>query len=150
MSRTRVLLKPDAVQRALVGDLIARLERRGLKIVGMKLMRVSDDLAHRHYYEHVDKPFFRGLVRFITSGPIVATVLEGENAVEIVRASMGSTNPTDSTPGSIRGDYGMTVGMNLIHGSDSEESARREIGLFFSSGEILEYERDIDKWITES
>jgi nucleoside-diphosphate kinase len=150
MSRTLVLLKPDAVQRALVGDLIARLERRGLKIVGMKLMQVSEELAHRHYGEHEGKPFFPRLVRFITSSPIVAMVLEGENAVQLVRATMGQTSPVESTPGSVRGDYGMTIGMNLVHGSDSDESAQREISLFFSPDEILSYERDVDKWIIES
>lgn len=150
MSRTLVLLKPDAVQRSLVGEVTARLERRGLKIVGMKLMQVSDDLARKHYSEHEGKPFFLGLVQFITSCPIVAMVLDGENAVQLVRAAIGSTNPVDSDPGSIRGDYGMTVGMNLVHGSDSDESAKREIDLFFSPNEILSYERGIDQWVTES
>lgn len=150
MSRTLVLLKPDTVQRALVGEVIARLERRGLNIVGMKLMQVSDDLAHRHYAEHEGKQFFPGLVQFITSSPIVAMVLDGENAVQLVRAAMGSTNPAESTPGSIRGDYGMTVGMNLVHGSDSDQSAKREIDLFFSPNEIVDYERGIDQWVTES
>ena len=144
------MLKPDSVQRALIGEIIARLERRGLKIAGMKLMKVSDDLAHRHYGEHEGKPFFADLVQFITSGPIVAMVLEGENAVPLVRATMGSTNPADSHSGSIRGDFGMTIGMNLVHGSDSEESAEREIGLFFSPDEVLTYERDIDSWVIES
>ena len=150
MSRTLVLLKPDAIQRSLVGEVTARLERRGLKIVGMKLMQVSDDLARKHYSEHEGKPFFHGLVQFITSCPIVAMVLDGENAVQLVRAAVGSTNPVDSDPGSIRGDYGMTVGMNLVHGSDSDESAKREIDLFFSPDEILSYERGIDQWVTES
>ena len=150
MSRTLVLLKPDSIQRALVGDIIARLERRGLKIAGMKLMQVSNELAHRHYGEHEGKPFFADLVEFITSGPIVAMVLDGENAVQLVRATMGSTNPADSPPGSIRGDYGMTIGMNLVHGSDSDESAEREIGLFFSPDEVLNYERGIDSWVIES
>ena len=150
MSRTLVLLKPDTVQRALVGEVIARLERRGLKIVGMKLMQVSDDLARTHYAMHEGKQFFPGLVQFITSSPIVAMVLDGENAVQLVRAAMGSTNPVESTPGSIRGDYGMTVGMNLAHGSDSDESAKREIDLFFSPNEIVDYERGIDQWVTES
>lgn len=150
MSRTLVLLKPDAVQRAFVGELIARFERRGLKIIGMKLMEVSDELARRHYDEHLGKPFFASLVQFITSGPIVAVVLEGENAVQLVRAAMGSTNPADSAPGSIRGDYGMTIEMNLVHGSDSDKSAEREIALFFSPDEVLAYERTLDAWITES
>ena len=144
------MLKPDSVQRALVGDIIARLERRGLKIAGMKLMQVTDELAHQHYGEHEGKPFFADLVQFITSGPIVAMVLEGENAVELVRATMGSTNPVDSPPGSIRGDYGMTIGMNLVHGSDSDKSAEREIGLFFTADEVLTYERDMESWVIES
>ncbi|CAI8028570.1 Nucleoside diphosphate kinase [Geodia barretti] len=116
----------------------------------MKLMQVSGELAHRHYGEHEGKPFFTDLVQFITSGPIVAMVLEGENAVQLVRATMGNTNPTESAPGSIRGDYGMTIGMNLVHGSDSDESAEREIGLFFSEDEVLTYERCIDSWVIES
>lgn len=150
MSRTLVLLKPDAIQRSLVGEVIVRLERRGLKIAAMKLMQVSDELAHLHYGEHEGKPFFPRLVRFITSAPIVAIVLEGENAVQLVRATMGQTSPADSAPGSIRGDYGMTIGMNLVHGSDSDESAQREIQLFFAPDEILSYERDVDRWIIES
>ena len=150
MSRTLVLLKPDAIQRSLVGEVIVRLERRGLKIAAMKLMQVSDELAHRHYGEHEGKPFFPRLVRFITSAPIVAIVLEGENAVQLVRATMGQTSPADSAPGSIRGDYGMTIGMNLVHGSDSDESAQREIQLFFAPDEILSYKRDVDRWIIES
>ncbi len=145
-----MLLKPDTVQRALVGDIIARLERRGLKIAGLKLMKVTDELAHRHYGEHEGKPFFADLVQFITSGPLVAMVLEGENAVQLVRTTMGSTNPADSPPGTVRGDYGMTIGMNLVHGSDSDESAEREIGLFFSPDEVVDYERGLDAWVIES
>ena len=150
MSKTLVLLKPDTVQRALVGDIIARLERRGLKISGLKLMQVTDELAHQHYGEHEGKPFFADLVQFITSGPLVAMVLEGENAVQLVRTTMGSTNPADSPPGTVRGDYGMTIGMNLVHGSDSDESAEREIGLFFSPDEVIDYERGLEAWVIES
>ena len=120
------------------GEIIARLERTGLKIVGMKLMQVSEELANRHYGEHVGKPFFDGLVGFITSGPIVAMAFEGNNAVAIVRKTMGATNPADSPPGSIRGDFGVDIGRNLVHGSDSPESAVRELGLFFTRGRIAE------------
>jgi len=150
VQRTLVLLKPDAVQRGLVGELISRLERRGLKIAGMKLMTMSEDLARRHYSEHVTKKFFPGLLKFITSSPLVAMVIEGPDAVNIVRATMGVTKPVDATPGSVRGDYALSIGMNLIHGSDSEASAAKEIALFFSPQEIVSYTRDIDKWIIES
>ena len=149
MEKTLVLLKPDAVQRGLSGEIIARLERTGLKIVGMKLMQVSEELANRHYGEHVGKPFFDGLVGFITSGPIVAMAFEGNNAVSIVRKTMGATNPAESPPGSIRGDFGVDIGRNLVHGSDSPESAVRELGLFFADGELLSYDRASDPWITE-
>ncbi len=149
METTLVLLKPDAVQRGLVGEITGRLERTGLKIVGMKLMSVTEDLANRHYGEHAGKPFFEWLVSFITSGPIVAMALEGDNAVAIVRKTMGATNPVDSAPGSIRGDFGADIGRNLVHGSDSPESAARELGLFFAEGELLSYVRATDVWIRE-
>ncbi len=149
MEKTLVLLKPDAVQRGLCGEIIGRLERTGLKIVGMKLMQVSDKLANRHYGEHVGKPFFDGLVGFITSGPIVAMAFEGNNSVSIARKTMGATNPAESPPGSIRGDFGTDIGRNLVHGSDSPESAVRELGLFFTKDELLGYERATDPWITE-
>jgi nucleoside-diphosphate kinase len=150
MDRTLVLVKPDGVQRGLMGEIISRLERRGLKIVGMKLMQVSDELANRHYGEHEGKPFFPGLVGFITSGPIVAMAIEGNNVVSIVRNTMGATSPADSAPGTIRGDLGVDIGRNLIHGSDSDESAVRELSLFFSEGELLTYSRDTDPWIIEA
>ena len=149
METTLVLLKPDAVQRGLVGTITTRLESTGLKIVGMKLMSVSNDLAGRHYAEHVGKPFFEGLVSFITSAPIVAMALEGDGAISIVRKTMGATNPADSAPGSIRGDYATDIGRNLVHGSDSAESAARELALFFDDGEILDYARSTDTWIRE-
>ena len=149
METTLVLLKPDAVQRGLVGTITARLENTGLKIVGMKLMRVSNDLAERHYAEHVGKPFFEGLVSFITSGSIVAMALEGDGAISIVRKTMGATNPVDSAPGSIRGDFATDIGRNLVHGSDSPESAARELALFFDDSEILDYARSTDAWIRE-
>lgn len=150
MQRTLVLVKPDAVQRGLVGEVVSRLERRGLRFAAMKLMAVSDALAAQHYGEHKGKPFYEGLVSFITSGPIVAAVIEGENAVELVRATIGATDPRDSDAGTIRGDLAVSIGQNLVHGSDSEESAVREISLFFSADEIVDYTRDIDRWITEA
>ena len=149
MEKTLVLLKPDAVQRGLVGEITARLERTGLKIVGMKMMVVSDELAHRHYGEHAGKPFFEGLTSFITSGPLVAMALEGGGAVAIVRKTMGATNPAESPPGSVRGDFGSDIGRNLVHGSDSPESAERELALFFADGELLDYARAADTWIRE-
>ena len=149
MERTLILLKPDAVQRGLVGGLISRLEAKGLKLVGMKLIAVDRELANRHYGEHVGKPFFDGLVAFITSSPVVAIVAEGENAVEVVRRLMGATSPLDADPGTIRGDLAMTIGMNLVHGSDSLESAAREIDLFFEPSEVLSYDGATDRWLYE-
>ena len=149
MEQTLVLVKPDGVQRGLVGEIIGRLERRGLKLVGMKLMQVDPALAHRHYGEHVDRPFFAGLVSFITSGPVVAMAWEANNAVEVVRSTMGVTNPANAAPGTIRGDLGVDIGRNLIHGSDSPESAERELSLFFQPEEILAYSRSSDGWIVE-
>lgn len=150
MQRTLVLVKPDAVQRALAGEVISRLERRGLRLVGMKLMQMSDAMAKKHYGAHEGKPFFEGLVRFITSSPLIAMVVEGENAVEVVRNTMGATSPAEAGPGTIRGDLALTIGANLVHGSDSPESAKREIELFFSPDELVDYSRAIDSWITES
>ena len=132
MQRTLVLVKPDAVRRGLSGEIISRLERKGLKIIAMRMLQMDKDLAGRHYGIHKDKPFFSELVDFITSGPIVAAVVEGNNAVEATRNIMGETNPTKATPGSIRGDFGLEITQNLVHGSDSEENARTEISLFFS------------------
>ena len=144
-----VLVKPDGVQRGLIGEIISCLERRGLKLVGMKLMQVDDALARQHYGEHVDRPFFAGLVAFITSSPVVAMAWEAENAVEAVRNTMGQTNPTTSPPGTIRGDLALDIGRNLVHGSDSPESAERELALFFGAGELLDYTRANDGWIKE-
>ena len=149
MERTLVLVKPDGVQRGLIGEVISRLERRGLKLVGMKLMQVDDALARQHYGEHVDRPFFPGLVAFITSSPVVAMVWEADNAVEAVRSTMGQTNPTASPPGTIRGDLALDIGRNLVHGSDRPESAQRELSLFFSDAELLDYPRSNDGWIKE-
>lgn len=150
MQRTLILLKPDAMQRGLAGEIISRLERRGLRIAALRLLRVDEDLAARHYAEHTQKPFYRTLVDFITSSPIIAAVMEGPNAIEIVRATMGATDPRNAAPGTIRGDYGLHITQNLIHGSDSPESAAREIALFFDETETHSYPRDIDRWLFDT
>lgn len=147
--RTLFLVKPDAVQRGLAGEIIKRLENRGLKIVGLKLMRVTPQIAERHYGEHKGKPFYQGLVDFITSSPIVAAVFEGSNAIEIVRATNGLTNPLKAAPGTIRADFGIETGRNLVHASDSPESAAREISIFFEPAELLDWTRDSERWIVE-
>ena len=149
METTLILIKPDGVQRGLIGEIINRLERKGLKIVGLKLMQASDKNANDHYAEHVGKPFFNSLVEFITSSPLVALAVQGDNAVVVARNLMGSTNPQEAAPGTIRGDFGMTIGMNLIHGSDSTDSAKRELGIFFDESEILSFNRALDEWIIE-
>ncbi|MXZ91091.1 MAG: nucleoside-diphosphate kinase [Chloroflexi bacterium] len=150
MERTFVAIKPDGVQRGVIGEVISRLERRGLKLVAIHLMQVDEELAGRHYAEHVNRPFFPSLVSFITSGPIVAMIWEADNAVALARQTMGATNPGEASPGTIRGDLGIDIGRNIVHGSDSPESAEREIGLFFGDGDALEYTRSNDPWITES
>jgi len=150
IQRSLVLLKPDAVQRALVGELIGRLERRGLKIVALKMMKAASALAEEHYAAHVGKPFFEGLVGFVTSSPLVAMVVEGEGAVASVRTTMGATDPQSAAPGTVRGDLALAMGRNLIHGSDSPEAASTEIGLFFSPDELVSYERGIDEWVIET
>ncbi|HHY93653.1 MAG TPA: nucleoside-diphosphate kinase, partial [Firmicutes bacterium] len=139
MERTLVLVKPDGVKRALVGEVISRLERKGLCLVGMKLMKVSRELAERHYDVHRGKPFFPGLIEFITSGPVVAMAWEGPQAVEVVRSLMGATDCRRAAPGTIRGDLGLDVGHNLVHGSDSPETAARELSLFFRPEEIVSW-----------
>jgi nucleoside-diphosphate kinase len=149
MERTLVLVKPDAMQRGLAGEIILRLERRGLRIAGLKLLQVDRALAAKHYGEHVGKPFYEGLVGYITSSPIIAAVFEGTNAVESVRNTVGKTNPRDAAPGTIRGDFGLEIGRNLIHASDSIESGEREAGIFFDAAELQSYERAIDKWVFE-
>lgn len=149
VERTLVLIKPDGVQRGLVGAIIERLERRGLRIVGLKLVQVSQELARRHYAIHEGKPFFEGLIRYITSSPVVAMVLEGNNAIEITRATMGATNPAKAAPGTIRADYALEIGRNLVHGSDGPDTARAEIALWFTEGELASYARDMDRWIFE-
>jgi len=149
VERTLVLIKPDAMQRGLAGEILARIERRGLRLAGLKLIQVDRALAERHYGEHAGKLFYEGLVAYITSCPIVAAVFEGTGAVETVRTTMGRTNPREAAPGTIRGDFGLEIGRNLIHGSDSLESAAREITLFFGKEELLSYERAIDRWVFE-
>jgi nucleoside-diphosphate kinase len=149
MERTLVLIKPDAMQRGLASEILGRLERRGLRLVGLKLLAVDSALAERHYAEHAGKPFFEGLVGYITSFPIIAACFEGTGAVEAVRATMGKTNPREAAPGTIRGDFGLEIGRNLVHGSDSPESAQREIDLFFKPDELLHVTRDIDSWVFE-
>jgi len=147
MERSLVLIKPDAVQRGLVGEVVSRLENKGLKFVAMKMIHMDKVLAEKHYAIHKDKPFFKDLVSFIISSPIIAIVLQGDNAVKVIRRSMGETNPVESASGTIRGDYAISIEHNLIHGSDSIQNADKEINLFFSSEEILDYSRDIDRWI---
>jgi nucleoside-diphosphate kinase len=147
MERSLVLVKPDAVQRALAGQIISRLEMKGLKIVAMKMLHMDNDLAQRHYAIHEGKPFFDDLVNFITSSPLIAIVFQGENAVQIIRQMMGETDPAKAPGGTIRGDLGIDVGHNLVHGSDSSENACREIDLFFSAEEIFDYDRELDTWV---
>ena len=150
MERSLVLIKPDGVQRGLIGTIIARLESRGLKIVALKMLQMDKELAERHYGIHKNKPFFNSLVDFITASPIVAAVFEGENAVEIIRQSMGETNSAKAAPGTIRGDFGLDVQYNLVHGSDSVENAKVEINNFFKPEEIIKYSKSIDSWLTGS
>jgi len=148
--RTFVAVKPDGVERGLVGDIIGRFEKRGLKLVGLKMMQVTPALAQEHYGEHKGKPFFDGLIKFITSGPIVAMVWEGKNATGLARNVIGATNPKDAAPGTIRGDFAVDLGRNAVHGSDSPTSAEREIGIFFKKEELIEgWDRTIHKWIAE-
>ncbi len=137
MNRTFAMVKPDGVQKGLVGEIISRFEKKSLKIVALKIMKITPEIAEKHYGEHKGKPFFADLVNFITSGPVAAMVLEGENVIPTVRTMMGATNPQDAAPGTIRGDYALTVDENIIHGSDSPESAMREIGIFFKEEEIV-------------
>ncbi len=147
MERTFFAVKPDGVGRGLVGELLGRLERKGLRLVGLKLMQVSEGLAREHYADHREKPFFAGLVSFITSGPIVATVWEGREAISTVRSLMGATDPAKAAPGTLRGDFGLSISANLVHGSDSPESAAREISLFFRTEELVGAARPEESWI---
>ena len=148
--RTFVMVKPDGVQRGLIGEIVSRFEDRGLKLVAGKFMQIDDELARDHYAEHVDEPFFDDLSSFITSGPVFAMVWEGQDAIAQVRTMMGETAPADSAPGTIRGDFGLDLGRNVIHGSDTEEgSAEREVGLFFDDEELHDYERIDETWLYE-
>jgi nucleoside-diphosphate kinase len=149
VERTLVLVKPDGVQRGLVGEVIGRLERRGLQLIGLKLMQMDEALAGQHYAEHTERPFFPGLRDFMTSSPLVAAVFAGENAVQAARQTMGATDPLASEPGSIRGDLGLDIGRNVVHGSDSAASGEREVGLFFREEELLGWQRDEDRWVRE-
>lgn len=147
MERTFLMVKPDGVQRNLIGEIVARFEKKGYQLVGAKLMTIPTELAEEHYGEHKERPFFGELVSFITSGPVFAMVWQGDNVIAAARKMMGATNPQESAPGTIRGDFGIQVGQNIIHGSDSKESAEREINLFFNTNEVNDYNKDINKWV---
>lgn len=149
MEQTLVLIKPDAVQRGLIGEVISRLERRGLKLVGAKFVQVSQELAETHYAIHKGKPFYNGLISYITSSPVMAMVWQGPNAIAAVRQTMGSTKPVEASPGSIRHDFGLEVGRNLTHASDSPENGTLEVALWFDTQELVSWERDTDRWIFE-
>lgn len=150
LERTLVLVKPDGVQRGLVGEIIRRLERRGLRLTAARFMMVSRELAERHYAVHKGKPFYNGLIAYITSAPVMAMVWEGPNAIGAVRQTMGATRPTEAAPGSVRHDFGLEVGRNLTHASDSAQTAEEEVALWFSPEEIVGWSRDLDRWIFES
>jgi nucleoside-diphosphate kinase len=149
MERTLVIIKPDGVQRGLIGPILTRLECRGLRFAAMKMIQITPELAARHYAIHEGKPFYEPLIAFITSGPVVVAVIEGNDAIDIVRRTMGATSPAKAEPGTIRADFGLEVGRNLVHGSDGPDTAATEIPLFFSDDEILSYRRAIDGWINE-
>ena len=146
IERTLILVKPDAVQRRLIGEIVARVERRGLKILGLKMLRVTPELSKRHYAEHVNKPFYPSLEQFITSGPVVALAAEGPEAIAVVRGMMGPTNGRQAAPGTIRGDFGLSRQMNLIHGSDGPEAAKKEIEVYFRPEELIEYDEVLGSW----
>lgn len=147
MEKTFLMVKPDGVQRNLIGEIVGRFEAKGFQLVGAKLMQIPTELAEEHYGEHKERPFFGELVDFITSGPVFAMVWEGENVISTARLLVGATNPKESAPGTIRGDFAVTVGKNIIHGSDAPESAEREIGLFFKQEELVSYKKDANNWI---
>ncbi len=149
MERTLIIIKPDAVQRALIGEIVRRFEVRGLRIVGMKFMQVPRELAAKHYAEHVGKGFYEGLLDYITSAPVVVMALEGPHVIQIARDMIGKTKPAESPTGSIRGDFGVDVGRNLIHGSDGPQAAERELALWFAPDELIEWRRSTDPWILE-
>ena len=147
--KTLILVKPDGVQRGLVGDILSRFEHKGLKVIALKMLQVTKEMAENHYGEHQGKPFFGGLIEFITAAPLVAIVVEGNNAISVIRKMVGSTNPQDAAPGTIRHDFGMHMGRNLIHASDSTKSAEKEIGLFFDKNQIIDWKKDVDYWVYE-
>jgi nucleoside-diphosphate kinase len=149
MERTLVIIKPDGVQRGLIGPILTRFERRGLRFAAMKMIQITPELAARHYAIHKGKSFYEPLIAFITSGPVVVAVIEGNDAIDIVRTTMGATSPAKAEPGTIRADFGLEIGRNLVHGSDGLDTAATEIPLFFSDDEILSYQRAIDGWINE-
>ncbi|MBP6471076.1 MAG: nucleoside-diphosphate kinase [Chloroflexi bacterium] len=149
MERTLILVKPDGVQRGLIGEIVGRFERRGLKLAGMKFLQMSQQLAEAHYAVHRERPFYNSLVEYITSGPVIAMVWEGKDAIAAARSTMGATNPVAAAPGTIRGDFGMEIGRNLVHGSDSPENAAKEVSLFFSADELVAWNRVTDSWIRE-
>ena len=149
MERTLVIIKPDAVQRGLIGEIITRFERRGLRIAALKLIQIDASLAQRHYAIHKGKPFYEPLIRYITSSPVVVMALEGNDAIETARRTMGATNPAEAAPGTIRADFALEIGRNLVHGSDGPDTAAYEIPLFFAADEILSYQRAVDGWINE-
>jgi len=149
VERTLILVKPDAMQRGLAFEVLGRLERRGLRLAGLRLLQVDEAMAKRHYAEHEGKPFFAGLVDYITSAPIIAAVFEGTGAVEAARQTMGATKPTAAAPGTIRGDLGLEIGRNLVHGSDSPQNAEREIAIFFEGHPVIDWRRDTDRWVFE-
>jgi nucleoside-diphosphate kinase len=150
MESTLVLVKPDGVQRGLIGEVIVRLERRGLRLKAAKFLQVSQELAETHYAIHKGKPFYPGLIVYITSAPVMAMVWEGPNAVAAVRQTMGATRPTEAAPGSVRHDFAMEIGRNLTHASDTVENSEKEITLWFRPGELVEWKRDTDRWIFEN
>ena len=149
MEHSLIIIKPDGVQRGLVGEIITRFEQRGLRIAAMKLIHIDQALAERHYAIHKGKPFYEPLIQYITSSPVVVMVLEGNNVIEIARRTMGATNPAEAAPGTIRADFGLEIGRNLVHGSDGPDTAAIEVPLFFTEEEILSYGRDTDRWIFE-
>jgi nucleoside-diphosphate kinase len=149
MERTYLMIKPDGVQRNLVGEIIARFEKKGFKIVGMKLIKLTREMAEKHYAEHIGKGFFEGLVEYITSDPVVAIALEGNGVVAAVRAMNGATNPANAAPGTIRGDFAIEVGRNVVHASDSVESAERELAIYFTAAELLSFDKNVDSWLYE-
>lgn len=149
MERSLIILKPDAVQRGLVGPILSRLEQRGLKLAGLKMVRIDEALARRHYAVHEGKPFFEGLVQYIISGPVVVAAVTGPNVIQVIRSTVGATNPANAAPGTIRGDFAVEVGRNLIHASDSPENGEQEVNIFFQPAELIEWERSVDPWVRE-